>query len=82
MSSLEQTLGETPQADYSTRNKVKVSAGKRVMKYVDAAVCYGAAAAFDTIQYFNRFRPNPSFTPKWTEKPLLKSWQKTKPVLG
>ncbi|HSU89432.1 MAG TPA: radical SAM protein, partial [Terriglobia bacterium] len=52
------------------------------MKYVDAAVCYSAGAAFDTIQYFNRFRPNPSFTPKWTEKPLLKSWQKTKPVLG
>src|SRR2546428_6866006 len=52
------------------------------MKYIDAAVCYGAGGAFDTIQYFNRFSPNPSFTPKWTEKPLLKSWQKTKPVLG
>src|SRR5438128_9624756 len=52
------------------------------MKYIDAAVCYGAGVVFDTIQYFNRFSPNPSFTPKWTEKPLLKSWQKTKPVLG
>src|SRR5213596_2558648 len=52
------------------------------MKYIDAAVCYGASVVFDTIQYFNRFSPNPSFTPKWTEKPLLKSWQKTKPVLG
>ena len=52
------------------------------MKYVDAAVSYGAGVAFDTIQYFNRFNPTPSFTPKWTEKPLLKSWQKTKPVLG
>src|SRR5216117_292767 len=51
------------------------------MKYIDAAVCYGASVVFDTIQYFNRFSPNPSFTPKWTEKPLLKSWQKTKPVL-
>jgi hypothetical protein len=36
------------------------------MKYVDAAVCYGAGVAFDTIQYFNRFNPNPAFTPKWT----------------
>ena len=27
-------------------------------------------------------QPNPTFTPKWTEKPLLKSWQKTKPTLG
>src|SRR2546421_165579 len=82
LSSLEQMLGETPQADYTARTQPKVSRGKRVMKYVDAAICYGAGAAFDTIQYFNRFRPNPSFTPKWTEKPLLKSWQKTKPVLG
>ncbi|MBL8210222.1 MAG: radical SAM protein, partial [Bryobacterales bacterium] len=24
----------------------------------------------------------PSFTPKWSEKPLLKSWEKTKPPLG
>ena len=82
MSTLEDTLVETPQADYSARNQVKPSRGKRVMKYIDAAVCYGASVAFDTIQYFNRFSPNPSFTPKWTEKPLLKSWQKTKPVLG
>src|SRR5207247_6648361 len=60
----------------------KAKRSKRVMKYVDAAVSYGAGVAFDTIQYFNRFNPAPSFTPKWTEKPLLKSWQKTKPVLG
>jgi len=52
------------------------------MKYVDAAVCSGAGVAFDVIQYFNRFNPNPTFTPKWTEKPLLKSWQKSKPALG
>src|SRR5919197_1412442 len=52
------------------------------MKYADAAVCYGAGVTFDAIQYFNRFNPNPTFTPKWTEKPLLKSWQKSKPVLG
>src|SRR5206468_4320847 len=82
LSTLEDTLVETPQADHSVRNQVKPSRGKRVMKYIDAAVCYGASVVFDTIQYFNRFSPNPSFTPKWTEKPLLKSWQKTKPVLG
>jgi uncharacterized radical SAM superfamily Fe-S cluster-containing enzyme len=38
--------------------------------------------AFDTIQFFNNYRPNPSFTPKWSDKPLLKSWEKTKPTLG
>src|ERR1700757_791060 len=30
----------------------------------------------------NKFNPNPSFTPKWSDKPLLKSWEKSKPTLG
>ena len=51
-------------------------------KYVDKAACVAAGAAFNTIQFFNQYRPNPSFTPKWSDKPLLKSWQKTKPNLG
>src|SRR6266702_3425180 len=33
-------------------------------------------------QFCNKYKPNPSFTPKWSDKPLLKSWQKTKPPLG
>jgi len=57
-------------------------AGKRALKYVDRVVSFGAGVAFDAIQFFNRYRPNPSFTPKWSDKPLLKSWQKTKPPLG
>src|SRR5262245_33220705 len=70
-------------SDYTSRNKnVKVKTSKRMMKYLDAAVCYGAGVAFDTIHFFNKFKIKPTFTPKWTEKPLLKSWQKTKPVLG
>ena len=52
------------------------------MKYIDAAVCYAAGIAFDTIRFFDRFKPAPSFTPKWSDKPLLKSWEKTKPPLG
>ncbi len=54
----------------------------RAWKYFDYAVTKAAAAAFNTIQFFNQYRPNPSFTPKWSDKPLLKSWQKTKPTLG
>ncbi len=74
---------EAPKIDYTARNRaVKVKTSTKVMKYVDAAVCYTAGVAFDTLQFFNRFKVNPSFTPKWTEKPLLKSWEKTKPVLG
>jgi uncharacterized radical SAM superfamily Fe-S cluster-containing enzyme len=30
----------------------------------------------------NRIKPNPSPTPKWSDKPLLKSYQKSKPPLG
>src|SRR6266481_6252115 len=56
--------------------------GTQVMRAVDAAVCKAAGATFDAIQFFNRRNPNPSFTPKWSDKPLLKSWEKTKPTLG
>ncbi len=56
--------------------------GQRLWKYVDQAVCSTATVAFDTVQYFNKYRPGQTFTPKWSDKPLLKSWQKTKPQLG
>ncbi len=55
---------------------------KRALKYVDQVICTGASLAFDSIQFFNNYRPNPSFTPKWSDKPVLKSWQKSKPPLG
>src|ERR1700741_637011 len=56
--------------------------GTQVMRVVDAAVCRAASVTFDAIQFFNKHNPNPSFTPKWSDKPLLKSWEKTKPTLG
>ncbi|MFN0121432.1 MAG: radical SAM protein [Blastocatellia bacterium] len=52
------------------------------IKYAEKGLSITASAAFDAIQFFNKYKPNPSFTPKWSEKPLLKSWQKTKPTLG
>ena len=54
----------------------------KAWKCFDAALSFGAGVAFDSIQFFNNYRPNPSFTPKWSDKPLLKSWEKTKPTLG
>jgi len=54
----------------------------RPVKYVEKALTAAAGAAFDAIQFVNDYRPNPSFTPKWSDKPLLKSWQKSKPPLG
>jgi uncharacterized radical SAM superfamily Fe-S cluster-containing enzyme len=56
--------------------------GTQVMRTVDAAVCKAASVTFNAIQFFNKRNPNPSFTPKWSDKPLLKSWEKTKPTLG
>ena len=54
----------------------------RAWKYFDAAVSLTAGVAFDTIQLFNQYRPNRSFTPRWSDRPLLKSWEKSKPPLG
>src|SRR5512140_2160048 len=54
----------------------------RPIKYVEKAFTSAAGAAFDAIQFFNKYKPNRSFTPKWSDKPLQKSWQKSKPPLG
>jgi uncharacterized radical SAM superfamily Fe-S cluster-containing enzyme len=54
----------------------------QTMKSLDWVVCKAAGVAFDAVQYFNRRNPNPSFTPKWSDKPMLKSWEKSKPTLG
>src|SRR3990170_2508466 len=54
----------------------------RPMKYVDKGITLAAGAAWNVVQFFNRFKPNSAFTPKWSDKPLLKSDQKTKPTLG
>src|SRR5213080_4576680 len=54
----------------------------KAIKYAERGLTMIAGALFDSIQVFNKYKPNPSFTPKWSEKPLLKSWQKTKPTLG
>jgi 7,8-dihydro-6-hydroxymethylpterin dimethyltransferase len=56
--------------------------GIRAWKAMDYVFCKTAAVAFDTIHFFNKYNPNPSFTPKWSDKPLLKSWEKSKPTLG
>jgi uncharacterized radical SAM superfamily Fe-S cluster-containing enzyme len=54
----------------------------RPIKHAEKCLTMLAGAVFDGIQVVNKYKPNPSFTPKWSDKPLLKSWQKTKPTLG
>lgn len=52
------------------------------IKYFEKAVTVGASAAWQIFDRLNQINQNPSFTPKWSEKPLLKSYEKTKPPLG
>jgi 7,8-dihydro-6-hydroxymethylpterin dimethyltransferase len=52
------------------------------IKYAEKGLTYVAKAAWTVFDAANRINPNQSFTPKWSEKPLLKSWQKVKPPLG
>ena len=52
------------------------------VKYAEKAVTVAAKGAWAIFDKFNSIRPNPSFTPKWSDKPLLKSYQKSKPPLG
>src|SRR6202166_3979326 len=54
----------------------------QIFRSLDWVLCKTAGITFDTIQYFNKKNPNPSVTPQWSEKPLLKSWEKTRPTLG
>ncbi|MCK5439559.1 MAG: hypothetical protein KAI97_06430, partial [Gemmatimonadetes bacterium] len=71
-----------PDRHLDPRGNVNVGVGKRLAKTFDWGVTKVASVLFRGIQLFNQYRPNPSFTPKWSDKPLLKSWEKSKPKLG
>ncbi len=52
------------------------------IKYVEKVVTVAAGAAWVVFDKLNQINQNPSFTPKWSDKPLLKSYEKQKPPLG
>ncbi len=52
------------------------------IKHVEKAISVAANAAWFVFDKLNSINRNPSFTPKWSDKPLLKSWEKQKPKLG
>ena len=54
----------------------------KAVKYAERAVTIAAQSAWTIFEKLNSISPNPSFTPKWSDKPLLKSYQKEKPPLG
>ena len=51
-------------------------------KYCEKAFSMTANCAWFVFNRLNKIRPNPSFVPIWSDQPLLKSWEKTKPSLG
>ncbi len=53
-----------------------------LVKSAEKAVAVTADLAWRVYEKINSINPRPSFTPKWSEKPLLKSYQKVKPPLG
>ena len=52
---------------------MSIATGKRLIKYADTAVCSAAGMVFNTVQFFNKHFPNPSFTPKWSDKASAES---------
>ena len=55
---------------------------RKPIKYVEKAAVAAAKATWVVFDRLNRISPNPSPTPKWSDKPLLKSYEKSKPPLG
>ena len=52
------------------------------IKYFEKGLSIAANGAWTVFNGLNKIKQNPSFTPKWSDKPLLKSYEKTKPPLG
>ena len=53
------------------------------IKYLEKAMSIVANGAWQIFCWSNNFFPeNPSFIPRWSDKPLLKSREKSKPPLG
>jgi 7,8-dihydro-6-hydroxymethylpterin dimethyltransferase len=52
------------------------------IKYFEKGLSIAANGAWGVFNTLNRIGQNPAFTPKWSDKPLQKSYQKTKPPLG
>jgi uncharacterized radical SAM superfamily Fe-S cluster-containing enzyme len=51
-------------------------------KFFEKTMVHVAQAGWAVYSRLNKFNQKPSFTPRWSDKPLLKSYQKEKPPLG
>lgn len=54
----------------------------RPVKYVEKLLSVAANGAWYVFDTLNQIKQSPPFTPKWSDKPLQKSYEKPKPPLG
>src|SRR3954465_1600831 len=54
----------------------------RPVKYLEKALAVASNGVWQVFDSLNQINQKPSFTPKWSDKPLLKSYEKQKPPLG
>jgi uncharacterized radical SAM superfamily Fe-S cluster-containing enzyme len=52
------------------------------IKYAEKGLTYAARGAWIAFDALNRIKPGEPFIPTWSDRPILKSWQKVKPPLG
>ncbi|PYQ71123.1 MAG: radical SAM protein [Acidobacteria bacterium] len=52
------------------------------MKYAEKGLSIAASGAWVVFNALNKINQRPAFTPNWSDEPLLKSYEKTKPPLG
>jgi uncharacterized radical SAM superfamily Fe-S cluster-containing enzyme len=52
------------------------------IKYAEKGLSIAANGIWQVFSQLNKISPNPSMTPKWSDQPVLKSHEKTKPPLG
>src|SRR2546423_4876514 len=55
---------------------------QKPIKYAEKGLSIAANGAWMVFSNLNRINQRPAFTPNWSDKPLLKSYEKTKPPLG
>src|SRR5689334_24348425 len=69
-------------AGYTSKRLEELTIMHKPIKYAEKVLTYAARGAWTVFEAANRINQKPSFTPKWSDKPLLKSYQKSKPPLG
>ena len=52
------------------------------IKYAEKGLAIAANGIWQVFSQLNKINQGPAMTPKWSDKPLMKSHEKTKPPLG